>query len=459
MQTTLCMAFFLCSAKMRCEATSIHAVYPSLHEPLQPLPTMTPPLFSRRSFLKASTALAGGGPVLASLLPAQAGTPKGPLMAYVGTYSSPLHNVKPGQVDLPPGNGRGIHLFQVDRATGALSPRGVFEMGTSPSCLAFNAAGTHMYSANETDKLDDADSGSVSAFAINRADGQLKLLNTVSSGAAGPTYVSMHPSGRFLLVANYFGGALTVLPILPDGKLGPATDLKKDAGTIGPKKATNAPAGSFAISGHDVPHGHMIEADPSGRFVISADLGLDQILVWKFDNHAGVLTPNDPAAISLPPGDGPRHFVFHPNGKWFYSIQEEGSNIVLFDYDPEKGRLSSRQTISSLPPGFAGSNFCSEIKISADGRFVYAGNRLHDSIAIFSVGAKGALKFLGEEWTHGDYPRSFNFDPSGRFLYSCNQRGDNVAAFRVNQKTGALAFTGKLTPVGNPSIIVFLDLA
>ena len=382
-----------------------------------------------------------------------------PLIAYVGTYTSPLKNVRPTQVDLPPGNGRGIHMFRVDRTTGAMTPDGVIEMGTSPSALAVNAAGTRMYSANETDRMGEADPGSVSAFAIDRKDGKLKLLNSVPSGGAGPAHLSIHPSGRFVLVANYFGGSVAVLPILPDGSLGKAIDIKKDTGTIGPKKATNAPPGSFAFSGHDQPHAHMIEADPSGRFVLHADLGLDRIYVWKFDDRAGVLTPNDPPSISLPPGDGPRHFAFHPNGHWFYSIQEEGSNVVLFDYDSAKGRLTSRQTISSLPPGFAGSNFTSEIMVSTDGRFVYAANRLHDSIAVFSVGENGTLTFVTEEWTRGDYPRSFNVEPGGNFLYSCNQRADHIATFRVDRKTGDLAFTGQLTPVGNPSIIVFLDLA
>lgn len=414
---------------------------------------MNTPTISRRSFLKSSTAFA------VSLIKAPASAAQGPLIAYVGTFSSPLRDMLPTQVDLPPGNGRGIHLFQVDRMTGAMTPCGVQEMGTSPSCLAFNSAGTRLYSANETDRVGKGNEGTVSAFAVNRTDGQLKLLNTVSSGGTGPTYVSVHPSGRFVLVANYFGGSVAVLPIQPDGSLGAATDIKRDEGKAGPTKATNAPPGSFAFSGHDRTHAHMIQADPAGRFVLHADLGLDQILVWKFDDRAGVLTPNDPPAISLPPGDGPRHFHFHPNGRWFYSLQEEGSNIVFFDYDPARGRLSARQTISSLPPGFAGSNFCSEILVSADGRFVYAGNRLHDSIAIFSVAENGALTFTGEEWTRGNYPRSFNFDPTGRFLYSCNQRGDNIAAFRVEPKTGGLAFTDHYTPVGNPSIIVFLDLA
>ncbi len=365
----------------------------------------------------------------------------------------------PTQVDLPPGNGRGIHLFRVNRATGALTPAGIHKMGTSPSCLALNAAETRLYSANETARLGKAKEGTVSAFAVDRADGHLTLLGTVGSGGAGPTYVSIHPSGRFLLVANYFGGSVAVLPIGPDGRLGNASDVKTDAGRIGPAKAASAPPGGFAFSGHDRTHAHMIQADPAGRFVLHVDLGLDQILVWKFDERLGRLTANESSPVRLPAGDGPRHFHFHPNGRWFYSLQEEGSTIVLFDYDARAGRLAARQTVSTLPPGFAGTNFCSEILVSADGRFVYAGNRLHDSIAIFSVGPNGDLALVAEQWTRGDYPRSFNFDPTGGFLYCCNQRADNVAVFRVNRQTGGLAFTGHYTPVGNPSSIVFLDLA
>ncbi len=412
------------------------------------------PHLSRRWFLKSSAALASSQ-ALATSSPAAA--PPGPLLAYVGTFSSPLRDMLPTQVDLPPGNGRGIHLFQVDRSSGALRPVGVSEMGTSPSCLVPNAAGSHLYSANETERLGDTKEGSVSAFAVNPADGQLKLLNEVPSGGAGPTYVSIHPSGRFLFVANYFGGSVSVLPILQDGSLGPATDTKVAAGSLGPKKATSAPPGSFAFSGHDRTHAHMIQADPSGHFVLHVDLGLDRIFVWKFDAQKGILTPHDPPAVALPPGDGPRHFHFHPNGRWLYSIQEEGSNIVHFDYNA--GHLTPRLTVSTLPPGFAGSNFCSEILVSADGRFLYAGNRLHDSIAIFSIGETGALTALGEEWTRGNYPRSFNFDPRGQFLYCCNQRADHLATFRVDPSSGGLQFTGQYTPVGNPSCIVFLDLA
>jgi 6-phosphogluconolactonase (cycloisomerase 2 family) len=414
---------------------------------------------SRRSFLKTSAALAGATPFIAGLLHAQSNEARGPLMAYVGTYSSPLRDALPTQVDLPPGNGRGIHLFQVNRVTGAMTPAGIQKMGTSPSCLALNRSGSRLYCANETARVGKDKQGTVSAFSINRADGHLMLLNTVGSGGAGPTHVSIQPSGRFLLVANYFGGSVAVLPILSDGRLGDPTDIKTDVGKIGPTKATGAPPGSFAFSGHDRTHAHMIQADPSGRFVLHVDLGLDQIFVWKFDEQRGVLTPNEPPAVALPAGSGPRHFQFHPNGRWFYSIQEESSTVALFDYDALAGRLAARQTVSTLPPGFAGSNFCSEILVSVDGKFVYAGNRLHDSIGIFSVGPNGALTFLGEQWTRGNYPRSFNFDPTGRFLYCCNQRGDNIAVFQVNRKTGGLAFTGHYTPVGNPSIIIFLDLA
>jgi 6-phosphogluconolactonase (cycloisomerase 2 family) len=416
---------------------------------------MTPTTHTRRSFLKTTAAIAGTS-LETSIVRGQPAV-AGPLLAYVGTFSSPLKDVLPTQVDLPPGNGRGIHRFRVDRETGAMTAAGIHEMGTSPSHLALNAAGTRLYSANETDRAGQDKQGTVSAFAVDPADGSLKLLNTVRSGGAGPTYISLHPGGKFLFVANYFGGSVSVLPVLADGRLGDATDVKKDDGKLGPTKATTAPPGSFAVSGHDRTHAHMIQADPAGRFVLHVDLGLDKIFVWKFDAEKGTLAPNDPPAVSLPPGDGPRHFHFHPNGKWLYSIQEEGSTVVLFDYDAAAGKLTSRQTISTLPPGFAGSNFCSEILVSNDGKFVYTGNRLHDSIAVFAVGPDGKLKYLGEEWTRGNYPRSFAFDPSGRFLYCCNQRGDNVSVFRVNRETGGLTFTGHYAAVGNPSCVVFLD--
>jgi 6-phosphogluconolactonase (cycloisomerase 2 family) len=382
-----------------------------------------------------------------------------PLLAYVGTFSSPLKDTLPTQVDLPPGNGRGIHIFTVDRASGAWTEAGVYELGTSPSCLVVNADGTRLYSANETDRLGPGKHGSVAAFAIDRSSGALSPLNAVSSGGAGPTYVSLHPNGKHLFVANYFGGSVAVLPIHADGSLGEASDVKEDAGEIGPTRAKNAPPGSFAFSGHDRTHAHQILPSPDGRHVLHVDLGLDRIFVWTFDAVRGKLTANTPHAVAFPPGDGPRHFHFSPDGRRLYSIQEEGSTVVTLDWDATSGTLTPRQTLSTLPPGFKGSNFCSEILTSADGRFVYCGNRLHDSIGIFRVVAEGTLEYVGEEWTRGNYPRSFTFDPTRSFLACCNQRDDNVAIFAVDKAFGALAFTGHYAAVGNPSHVVFLDLA
>jgi 6-phosphogluconolactonase (cycloisomerase 2 family) len=387
-------------------------------------------MISRRGLLQGAAALA---------LPAHR-----PVLAYVGSYSSPQGP------EGSHGNGQGIYLFQMNPETGALAQREVIPNGSNPSWLALDATGTHLYSANET-----AD-GSVSAYSVDRASGHLTLLNTVGSEGAGPAHLSIHPSGKYVLVANYHGGTVAVLPILSRGELGPATDVKHDEGPLGPVHAASAPPGSFAISGHDKVHAHMIQADPSGRFVLAADLALDRILIWKFDAAHGTLSANDPPWVALPPGDGPRHFIFHPNGRWLYSLQEEASTLATFDYDAARGALTPKQTVSSLPKGFAGTSFTSEVRVSPDARFVYAANRLHDTIAWFSIDATGGLTFAGEEWTRGDYPRSFTIDASGSFLYSCNQRGDAIAAFRVNRTTGALTFTGQYTPVGTPAIVLFL---
>jgi 6-phosphogluconolactonase (cycloisomerase 2 family) len=266
----------------------------------------------------------------------------------------------------------------------------------------------------------------------------------------------VHPGGKHVFVANYGSGTVAVLPIRADGGLGAATDTKIHEGVVGPTRATNAPPGSFAVSGHNSPHAHMIQSDPSGRFVLATDLGLDVILIWRFDPDVGRLAPADPPSVALPPGDGPRHFAFHWNARWLYAVQEEASTIVVFDYDATNGRLTAKQTISTLPKGFAGTNFTSGILLSPDSRFVYVANRLHDSIAWLAIGGDGTLTFVDEEWTRGDYPRSFEFDPSGTFLYSLNQRSDAVTCFRVDRQTGRLTFTGQYTPVGAPSSLVFV---
>jgi 6-phosphogluconolactonase len=404
---------------------------------------------SRREFLKRAAIISG-----ARSLTAQSVNPppvrRSPLL-YVGTYSSPQGP------EGSKGHGEGIYLFEMDPATGRLSLREVFRNPANPSCLAFDATRTHLYAANETATYQGTDSGSVTAYGIERSSGSLQLLNTQSSQGAGPCHLSVHPSGKYVLTANYAGGTVAVLPIRPNGELGPATDVKSDSGLIGSVHAASAPLGSFAISGHERPHAHMIQADASGRFVLSTDLGLDEILIWKFDVENGKLLPNDPAAVKLPTGDGPRHFAFHPNGRWLYCLQEEASTLAVFDYDAGNGTLAAKQTLSTLPKRFAGTNFPSELVISPDGRFLYAANRLHNSIAWFSIAPGGTLTLAGEEWTRGDYPRSFSIDPSGRYLYSCNQRSDAIACFRVNRQTGMLTFTGEYTPVGTPAILLFLS--
>src|SRR5215217_4108068 len=399
---------------------------------------------TRRRFIQTASNWAAMAPLVG-----QQRSPRRPataVLAYVGTYSSPQGSA--------PGRGEGIHVLEMNAASGALTPRDVVRTTANPSWLALDRTRTHLYAANEA-TVPGSESGSVSAYSVDRATGGLTLLNSVSSEGAGPAHMSIHPAGKHALVANYGGGTIAVLPIQSDGRLASAFDVKRHQGTAGPAQPSSAPPGSFAISGHDRPHAHMIDADPSGRFVFAADLGLDQILVWRFDQANGTLTANDPPSVALPPGDGPRHFAFHPNGRWFYSLQEEASTVATFDYDAANGRLRAKQTLSTLPRGFAGTNFTSEIALSPDGRFVYVANRLHDSIAWFGIGTDGRLTWRGEEWTRGDYPRSFTIDPSGQFLFSCNQRSDAIACFRIATQSGGLAFTGQYTAVGSPAQIVF----
>jgi 6-phosphogluconolactonase len=403
-------------------------------------------LASRRGFLKGTAAFAVTGPALSRRPRRQSNSEGRSILAYVGTYSSPEGP------EGSKGNGEGIYLVEMNPSTGALSQREVYHDAFNPSWLALDPSRTHLYAANETETFQGKKSGSVSAYSIDPATAHLTLLNTVSSEGAGPAHLSVHPSGKYVLVANYAGGTVAVLSISPNGGLGQATDVQHDRGAPGPAHASSAPPGSFAISGHESPHAHMVHADPSGRFVLATDLGMDRIFVWKFDRDAGKL--EDPVYVSLPPGDGPRHFAFHPGGQWLYSVQEEGSTVVFWEYDG--GKLTAKQTISTLPKGFAGTNFPSEIRVSKDGRFVYAANRLYNSIVCFAINQTGTLVFTHDTWTRGDYPRSFAMDPSGTFLYVCNQRSDAITAFRIERHTGELTFTGQYTPIGTPAVIVFV---
>jgi 6-phosphogluconolactonase len=407
---------------------------------------------SRRDVLAG--ALAGAAALATSGSVAGSERGKATSLAYVGCYTP---------------NGLGIYLFRVE-ADGDLTPIKVFTTpspsptsvsATNPSWLSFNPDKTHLYVANEISNFNGTTTGAVSAFSVNQVDGELTFLNTVSSQGAGPAHLSVDPSGKYVLVANYGGGNVAVIPILAGGFLGAATDVQADVNTcssgpcpVGPIIAENAPPGSFARSGHNAPHAHMIETDPAGNFAIATDLGLDIVIIWTFDRTMGKLLAPQTFPTSL--GAGPRHFAFHPNGVWFYLLNEESSTLAFMRYNAATGSLQLVEEISTLPEGFVGTNFTSEIMVSPNGRFIYAANRLHDTIAIFSIKRNGRPELIDEEWTRGDYPRSFNIDPTGEYMYVCNQRSDAVTTFKVLGNGSRLRFANRYTAVGSPAAIVFL---
>lgn len=399
---------------------------------------------SRRAFLKTSAAFAFAQ---AAFGRAQSGSTNGKLKIYAGTYTSAVDGSA---------NGEGIYLFEMDAHSGELSEAKPVAKTPNPSWLSIHPSKRFLYAINEVNNYQGS-SGSVTAFAIDPATGGLNPINTVSSEGAGPAHMSLDASGKFAFVANYAGGTIAVLPIRDDGSLGAAVDVHRDSDSLGARRATDAPRGSFAISGHDKPHAHMIATDPSGKFVLSTDLAQDRIYVYRFDSASGKLTPAETPFASLPTGDGPRHFAFHPNGRWLYLVEEEASVVVFFHFNPATGALEAQQTISALPAGFAGTNFGSEIAVSHDGKFLYSANRLHDSLSIFSIGADGKLAYVDETSTMGDYPRFFCFDPSGEFLFACDQRSDSIATFTVDRATGKPAFTGRYTAIASPAMLVFLS--
>lgn len=370
-------------------------------------------------------------------------------LAYVGCYS--LRDTANGSA----GNGAGLYLLRANSTTGALTHIKVFPDLYNPSCLALNSKRDRLYVTHEVTHYGVAQSGSVSAFMIDRSNGELSPLNTVSSEGAEPAYVSVHPSSRWVFVANYTGGNVATFPVLENGKIGASSDRRKVDLPVGATRASGAPEGSFAVSGHEQSHAHMIQADHTGRYVLSTDLGTDRIFVWGFDANTGKLS-QQPAGVALPSGDGPRHFCFHPNNRWLYSLQEEASTISAFEYEESSGSLKLIHELSGLPRGYKGSSFASEIKVASDGRFLYTANRLHDSISTFAIGESGKPVFAGEEWTRGDYPNSFEFSPAGTFLYSCNTKGDSITTFFVNRETGRLRFTDHYTAIGSPSVITFI---
>ena len=363
--------------------------------------------------------------------------------AYVGTYTP---------------NGGGIYLYRLDATSGELTQLRVTDGIVNPSWLVLNSSQDRLYAVSEIDSFEGTHEGGVVSYAIDPDTRSLTRLGAVRSGGATPAHISLHPSGRFALVSNYGGGSVAVLPVGDDGALGEPVDVRPSIGARHHAHAVDDPAGQFAPSDHDSPHPHMTAADPTGQFVLANDAGLDLTLVWRLDLSNGRLLPASAPVITAPSGSAPRHFAFHPNGRHLYNLYEHDSMLAIYDYD-SKGGFRLKQTLSTLPPKFAGSTLASEVLVSADGRFLYAANRMHSAIAVFSVAENGELHPLGEHWVHADSPRSIGIEPTGQFLYSLNQRSDSITSFRIDGASGALAFTGLFEPVGSPAVIAFLKNA
>jgi len=406
-----------------------------------------PNRITRRGLIYGGAALAAsaGLPVAAQTRAA----PGRSALAYIGTYT-------PQAVKGAAGHGEGIVLARLDLASGVLEPVRTY-LAPSPSWITLDPKRRFLYAVNELDDFGGAKHGSVTAYSIAPGSGELTRINAVSSQGAGPAQASVHPSGRFVFVSNYGGGNVAVLPVQPNGGLGDAVDVQQDDGPPGAGRPADGAPGNFSVSDHDAAHAHMISADPSGQWVLVDDLGLDRTFVWRLDQQTGKLTAAEPAFIpSASAGAGPRHFGWHPNGRVFYDLYEEASELAVYDWDPRSAALKLKQKLSILPPGYAGTNYASELVVAPSGRFIYAVNRLHNSIAILAAAPDGRVRWVGEEWTRGDYPRNVALDPSGRFMAACNQRSDQVTVFRVDPASGRLAFTNRYVPVGSPSMIAFL---
>ena len=395
--------------------------------------------------------LTAGAAVFGAVSAARATPPRlsvrgGSIFAYIGSYTD---------ASKPAGNGQGITLLRLDAAGGELTPIKVFPV-PSPSWLAIDPRRKFLYAINEIDSYGPDKTGAVTAFAIDQATGELSQLNAVSSRGKRPAQGSVHPSGKFVFVANYGTGNVAVLPVAANGSLGEAVDVQQDEGPHGAVRPAEGPPGNFSISDHDGPHAHMMASDPTGRFAIVNDLGLDRTFVWKLDPTSGKLTANDPPFIpAASAGAGPRHFAFHPNGRVFYNLYEEASQLVVYDWNPRTAAATLKQKVTTVP-GYAGTNFTSEIVLTQDARFLYVGNRLHNTIGIFAIAADGRVRWIGEEWTRGDYPRNVALDPSGNFMVACNHRSDQVTVFRVDRSSGRLRFTNQYLAVGSPSMLAFL---
>jgi 6-phosphogluconolactonase len=370
----------------------------------------------RRLFLGAALALA--------LLPVSARSAEGPLTVLVGTYTDQ--------------ESRGIYRFRFDEATGVLTADGLAAETKNPSFLTSDSKGRFLFAVNETDP-----SGGVSAFAVDAKTAALTLINQQPSGGGSPCHLTLDHTGRFLLVANY-GGSAAVLPVGPDGKLSPAV-------------TRIAPEGRGPQPNQDASHVHGVYLDPANRLLLVPDLGIDKVLLYRFDAKTGSLTPGDPPAAALAAGAGPRHLALSPDNRFVYVVNEIDSTVATFAFDAEQGRLEGRGTVSTLPAGFKGKNTTAEIAVHPSGRFVYASNRGHDSIAVFTVdAASGALRQVEVVPVGGREPRHFAIAPSGRWLLAGHQNSDGIAVFRLDPATGRLASAGATVRAPRPVDIFFL---
>jgi 6-phosphogluconolactonase len=353
-------------------------------------------------------------------------------LAFIGTYTSKTDS-------------KGIYSFHFDAATGRLSSMALAATTPDPSFLTVASNEKYLYAVNELSEFDGKKSGAVTSYSLDPKSGKLTQLNQVSSGGADPCYVSFDQSGTYLLVANYTGGSVSVFPVAPDGRIGAASAFVQHSGSGRNKERQEGP------------HAHYIAASADNRFVFVVDLGLDEVLVYRFDVAKGSLTPNDPPFVKLSPGAGPRHMAFHPNSKFAYVLNEVNSTVTAFAYDSKNGSFSTLQTLSTIPKDFTAHNDTAEIVVHPSGKFLYASNRGHDSIAEFAIDpAKGTLTLAGDFSTQGKTPRNFALDPTGKFLLAANQKSNNIAVFRIDQSTGALTGTGQEAQVPAPVDIVFV---
>ena len=362
-----------------------------------------------------------------TLLSAAAITHADSLRVYIGTYSR--------------GDSEGIYTAMLDTETGEMSQPKLAAKAENPSFLAIHPSGKYLYCANE---VGGPDGGSVSAFSIDRKTGLLTHLNSQHTGGGGPCHLVTDKKGSVVLSANYSGGSVAAMKIKPDGSLTKRTGFIQHTGGSNVNQRRQS-----------APHAHSINLDPSDTFAFVADLGLDQILVYKLDADKGTLTPNTPAHTATKPGGGPRHFALHPTRDLAFTNLELTSEITAMKFDPKKGTLKAGQVISTLPKDHKG-NSTAEIHVHPNGKLVYCSNRGHNSIAVFSLNKKGRLKPVEHESTQGSTPRNFNLTPEGDWLIAANQKTGNITSFKVSSKTGQLEYTGHQIKVANPVCIRFL---